>query len=176
MPAKLSHYDRAGRARMVDVSRKSATRREAEASAFVAISPTVLAALPQNPKGDPLEVARIAGIMAAKRTSDLIPLCHPLPLSFVDVKMPLCEKGASIATKVVTAAETGVEMEALVAASVSALTIYDMVKGLDKAIEIREIVLERKSGGKSGEDRRVKSKQTKSSQIQSNQIRSNNGQ
>ena len=181
MADKLSHYDDSGRARMVDVSGKAATRREAEASAFVLIKPEVLQALPQNSKGDPLEVARIAGIMAAKRTSDLIPLCHPLPLSFVDVKMTLCENGVSIATKVVTAAETGVEMEALVAASVSALTIYDMVKGLDKAIEIREIVLERKSGGKSGEYRRVKSKQTKSNQIQSNpvqssQIRSNNGQ
>jgi cyclic pyranopterin monophosphate synthase len=168
MANKLSHYDDSGRARMVDVSGKAATRREAEASAFVLIKPEVLKALPQNPKGDPLEVARVAGIMAAKRTSDLIPLCHPLPLSFVDVKMTLCENGVSIATKVVTAAETGVEMEALVAASVSALTIYDMVKGLDKGIEIREIVLERKSGGKSGEYRRVKSNQTKSSQKQSN--------
>jgi cyclic pyranopterin phosphate synthase len=173
MANKLSHYDDSGRARMVDVSGKAATRREAEASAFVLIKPEVLQALPQNPKGDPLEVARVAGIMAAKRTSDLIPLCHPLPLSFVDVKMTLCENGVAIATKVVTAAETGVEMEALVAASVSALTIYDMVKGLDQGIEIREIVLERKSGGTSGEYRRVKSNQTKSSQIQSSQLQSN---
>ena len=156
MPNKLSHYDAAGRARMVDVSSKAATRREAEASAFVQMNPQVLQALPKNPKGDPLEVARIAGIMAAKRTSDLIPMCHPLPLSHVDVEMLLCENGVAITTKVVTTAETGVEMEALVAAAISALTIYDMAKGMDKGIEIREIVLERKSGGKSGEYRRKK--------------------
>jgi cyclic pyranopterin phosphate synthase len=156
MPKKLSHYDGAGRARMVDVSGKSPTRREAEASAFVAVSPEVLAALPKNPKGDPLEVARIAGIMAAKRTAELIPLCHPLPLALVDVDVRLCENGVAITSKVVTTAETGVEMEALVAASVSALTIYDMCKGADKSIVIREIALERKSGGKSGEYRRAK--------------------
>jgi cyclic pyranopterin phosphate synthase len=141
---------------MVDVSGKSATKREAEASAFVSISPEVLAALPKNPKGDPLEVARIAGIMAAKRTAELIPMCHPLPLSRVDVDMRLCENGVAITSKVTTTAETGVEMEALVAVSVSALTTYDMLKGMDKGIEIREIVLERKSGGKSGEYRRTK--------------------
>jgi cyclic pyranopterin monophosphate synthase len=156
MPKKLSHYDRAGRARMVDVSGKTATRREAEASAFVAMSPAVLAAFPENPKGDPLEVARIAGIMAAKRTSDLIPMCHPLSLAVVDVDLRLCENGVAITSKVATTAETGVEMEALVAASVSALTVYDMCKAADKGIEIREIVLERKSGGKSGEYRRAK--------------------
>ncbi len=156
MPKKLSHYDRAGRARMVDVSGKPATRREAQASAFVAMKPAVLASLPQNPKGDPLEVARIAGIMAAKRTSELIPMCHPLPLSLIDVDLRLCENGVAITTKVATTAETGVEMEALVAASVSALTVYDMCKAADKGIEIREIVLERKSGGKSGEYRRAK--------------------
>ena len=141
---------------MVDVSGKAASRREAEASAFVAIKPEVLAALPQNPKGDPLEVARIAGIMAAKRTAELIPMCHPLPLALVDVDLRLCENGVAITSKVATTAETGVEMEALVAASVSALTVYDMCKGADKSIEIREIVLERKSGGKSGEYRRAK--------------------
>jgi cyclic pyranopterin monophosphate synthase len=156
MAKKLSHYDDAGRARMVDVSAKAPTRREAEASAFVAMSSTVLAALPQNPKGDPLEVARVAGIMAAKRTSELIPMCHPLPLAFVDVDVTLCENGVTITSKVATTAETGVEMEALVAASVSALTIFDMVKGLDKGTEIREIVLQRKSGGKSGDYRRPK--------------------
>jgi len=156
MPKKLSHYDRAGRARMVDVSNKPATRREAEASAFVAINPKVLAALPNNPKGDPLEVARIAGIMAAKRTAELIPMCHPLPLSLIDVDLRLCENGVAITSKVTTTAETGVEMEALVAVSVSALTVYDMCKGADKGIAIREIVLERKSGGKSGEYRRAK--------------------
>lgn len=156
MPGKLSHYDRAGRARMVDVSGKATSKREAEASAFVAIKAAVLAALPQNPKGDPLEVARIAGIMAAKRTAELIPMCHPLPLAFVDVDLRLCENGVAITSKVATTGETGVEMEALVAASVSALTIYDMLKGADKGIEIREIVLDRKSGGKSGEYRRAK--------------------
>jgi len=153
---KLSHYDGAGRARMVDVSSKAIAKREAQASAFVLIRPEVMQALPQNPKGDPLEVARIAGIMAAKRTAELIPMCHPLPLSHVDVDMRLCENGVAISTKAATTAETGVEMEALVAASVSALTIYDMLKALDKGIMIREIVLERKSGGKSGEYRRVK--------------------
>ena len=156
MPKKLSHYDDVGRARMVDVSGKPSTRREAEASAFVQMKPAVLKALPENPKGDPLEVARVAGIMAAKRNAELIPMCHTLPLAHVAVDLRLCENGVAITTKVVTTAETGVEMEALVAASVSALTIYDMLKGMDKGIEIREIVLERKSGGKSGEYRRAK--------------------
>jgi cyclic pyranopterin phosphate synthase len=156
MASKLSHYDRAGRARMVDVSDKSSSKREAEASGFVAIKPDVLAQLPSNPKGDPLEVARIAGIMAAKRTSDLIPLCHPLPLSLVDVDLSVCENGVAITSKVTTTAETGVEMEALVAVSVSALTLYDMLKAADKGIEIREIVLVRKSGGKSGDYQRPK--------------------
>src|ERR1700685_770589 len=141
MAKKLSHYDDAGLSRMVDVSGKSPTKREAEASAFVALSPAVLAALPNNPKGDPLEVARIAGIMAAKSTPDLIPMCHPLPLALVDVDLRLCENGVAIASRVATTAETGVEMEALVAASVSALTVYDMCKGADKGIVIREIVL-----------------------------------
>jgi len=156
MAKKLSHYDGAGHARMVDVSGKSATRREAQASAFVAIKPEVLAALPTNPKGDPLEVSRIAGIMAAKRTPELIPMCHPLPLSLVDVDVRLCENGVAITSNVATTAETGVEMEALTAVSVAALTIYDMLKAADKGIEIREIVLESKSGGKSGDYRRDK--------------------
>lgn len=160
MPKKLSHYDRSGRARMVDVSAKAATRRAAEASAFVALRPAVLKALPRNPKGDPLEVARLAGIMAAKRTSDLIPMCHPLPLSHVDVTLRLCENGVAIASKVTTTAVTGVEMEALVAASVAALTVYDMCKALDKGIEIREIALERKSGGKSGDYLRSRKKKS----------------
>ena len=143
---------------MVDVSSKSPTKREAEASAFVVLKPKVLKVLPKNPKGNPLEVARLAGIMAAKRTADLIPMCHPLPLAHVDVRMRLCENGVAIASTVSTTAVTGVEMEALVAASVAALTVYDMCKALDKGIEIREIVLERKSGGKSGEYRRVRKK------------------
>ena len=141
---------------MVDVSAKEANLREAEASAFVAMSAQVLAALGRNPKGDPLETARLAGIMAAKKTSDLIPLCHPLLLSHIAVELRQCENGVAISSKVKTTAETGVEMEALVAASVAALTIYDMCKAVDKGIEIREIVLQRKSGGKSGEYAREK--------------------
>ena len=139
---------------MVDVSHKTPTAREAEASAFVAMSRKVLTALPQNPKGDPLEVARIAGIQAAKRTSELIPMCHPIVLSKVDVSMKIKRDGIAIKTMARTTAETGVEMEALVAASIAALTVYDMCKALDKGIEIREVVLLKKSGGKSGEYRR----------------------
>lgn len=156
MVKKLSHYDGAGRARMVDVSGKAATKREAEASAFVVMKPAVLSAMSKNPKGDPLEVARLAGIMAAKRTAELIPMCHPLPLSLVDVDIRLCENGVAITSKVTTTAETGVEMEAMVAATVSALTVYDMCKGMDKGIEISSVVLERKTGGKSGDYRRAK--------------------
>jgi cyclic pyranopterin phosphate synthase len=136
---------------MVDVSAKASTRREAEASAFVALSDAVLAALPKNPKGNPLEVARFAGIQAAKRTADLIPMCHPLPLSFIDVSASVVAGGIEIRSTVATVAGTGVEMEALTAAAVAALTIYDMCKALDKSIAIREIVLVRKSGGKSGD-------------------------
>lgn len=149
--AKLSHFDNAGRARMVDVSAKSSSTRLAEASALVVMSHEVLGALERNPKGDPLETARLAGIMAAKKTAELIPLCHPLPLTHVDVELQQCENGIAISSSVKTTAETGVEMEALVAASVAALTIYDMCKALDKGIEIREIVLQKKSGGKSGD-------------------------
>jgi len=141
---------------MVDVSAKAQSKREAEASAMVVMKPALLKALPANPKGDPLEVARVAGIMAAKRTAELIPMCHPLPLSHIDVRMRLCENGVAITSKVTTTAVTGVEMEALVAASVAALTVYDMCKALDKGIEIRHIMLERKSGGKSGDFRRRK--------------------
>ena len=158
---KLSHYDDTGRAVMVDVSAKAATKREAEASAFVAMSARVLKELPNNPKGNPLEVARFAGISAAKRTAELIPMCHPLPLSFIDVSTEVCENGVKIYSKAATTAPTGVEMEALVAASVAALTVYDMCKALDKGIAIREVVLERKSGGKSGEYRRAKATRSK---------------
>lgn len=136
---------------MVDVSAKETTTREAEASAFVELSSAVLKALPSNPKGNPLEVARIAGITAAKKTSDLIPMCHPLPLSFIDVDVQLCENGVKIASRARTTAPTGVEMEALVAASIAALTVYDMCKSMDKGIRIREVVLDRKTGGKSGD-------------------------
>ena len=156
MATKLSHYDRSGKPKMVDVSGKSATPRQAEASALVVMRPAVLKALANNPKGDPLETARLAGIMAAKKTAELIPLCHPLPLSHVDVQLRQCENGIAITSKVKTTAETGVEMEALVAASVAALTVYDMCKALDKGIEIREVVLQKKTGGKSGDYTRKK--------------------
>jgi cyclic pyranopterin phosphate synthase len=152
--SKLSHFNDAGEATMVDVSAKQPTRREAEASAFVALSAEVLDALPQNPKGNPLEVARFAGIQAAKRTSELIPMCHPLPLSFVDVTATITTDGIAIRSKAATTGPTGVEMEALTAASVAALTIYDMCKALDKGIVIREVRLEKKSGGKSGDYQR----------------------
>jgi len=147
---KLSHFDKAGRAQMVDVSAKAATRREAVAEAFVELSPAVLAALPKNPKGDPLEIARFAGIQAAKKTADLIPMCHPLALSFIDVEATVTAKGVQLRATAATTAGTGVEMEAMTAASVAALTIYDMCKALDKGIRIREVQLHSKSGGKSG--------------------------
>jgi cyclic pyranopterin monophosphate synthase len=151
---KLSHLDSSGRASMVDLGAKPPTRRTAAASAFVELSPEVLAALPANPKGNPLEVARIAGIQAAKRTADLIPLCHPLPLTHVDVQTEIAAGGVRIAATAATVGPTGVEMEALTAAAVAALTVYDMTKALDKSIVIREIRLEEKTGGKSGAFRR----------------------
>jgi len=140
---------------MVDVSAKNETRREATARAFVELSQETLAALPKNPKGNPLEVARFAGIQAAKKTAELIPMCHPLPLSFVDVEAVVVAGGVRIRATAATVAGTGVEMEAMTAASVAALTVYDMTKALDKSIRIREIVLVSKSGGKSGEYRRA---------------------
>jgi len=149
--SKLSHYDEAGQASMVDVSTKQPTRRTATASAFVELSAAVLAALPQNPKGNPLEVARFAGIQAAKRTSELIPMCHPLPLTHVDVQAQIEGDGVRITATAATFGVTGVEMEALTAASVAALTVYDMTKALDKAIVIRAVQLESKTGGKSGD-------------------------
>lgn len=155
MSEKLSHFDEAGQAHMVDVSAKANTRREAVASAFVELNDAVLHALPQNPKGNPLEVARFAGIQAAKKTSDLIPMCHPLPLSFVDVQANVVAGGVEIRATAATVAGTGVEMEAMTAAAVAALTVYDMTKALDKGIRIREVVLESKSGGKSGDYRRA---------------------
>jgi cyclic pyranopterin monophosphate synthase len=156
MSDKLSHFDEAGRAQMVDVSAKAETRREAVASAFVELNEAVLAALPKNPKGNPLEVARFAGIQAAKKTSELIPMCHPLPLSFVDVSAEVVAGGVEIRATAATVAGTGVEMEAMTAAAVAALTVYDMTKALDKGIRIREVVLESKSGGKSGDYKRVR--------------------
>jgi cyclic pyranopterin phosphate synthase len=157
--SKLSHFNDAGEAHMVDVSDKQATRREAVAEAFVELNADVLAALPNNPKGNPLEVARFAGIMAAKRTADLIPMCHPLPLSFIDVEAIVVHPAALLKTgggvriraTAATVAGTGVEMEAMTAAAVAALTVYDMTKALDKGIRIREVVLLSKKGGKSGD-------------------------
>jgi cyclic pyranopterin monophosphate synthase len=152
--SELSHFDASGRAAMVDVSAKQNTRRTATASAFVEMSASVLASLPANRKGNPLEVARFAGIQAAKRTSDLIPMCHPLALTHVDVEAEIVEGGVRIAATVATAGPTGVEMEALTAACVAALTVYDMTKALDKGIVIRAVQLESKSGGRSGDFQR----------------------
>jgi cyclic pyranopterin phosphate synthase len=154
-PAALSHFDESGRARMVDVSDKTETKRTATASAFIELSPSVLAALPSNPKGNPLEIARFAGIQAAKRTSELIPMCHPLSLTFADVTAEIVSGGVRITATTAITGPTGVEMEALTAASVAALTIYDMTKALDKGIVIREVRLEAKTGGKSGDYRRA---------------------
>jgi cyclic pyranopterin phosphate synthase len=154
MTEKLSHYGSDGQVSMVDISDKEITQRTATARAFVALSESVLSALPRNPKGDPLEVARIAGIMAAKKTWDLIPLCHQLPLSHIDVQCRIGEGGIEVTATAVTLARTGVEMEAMIAASIAALTIYDMTKALDKGIVIREIHLLEKTGGKSGRYRR----------------------
>jgi len=151
---KLSHYDSAGSPRMVDVSNKVETRRSARAHAFVRIAPEALKKLPDNPKGNPLEIARIAGISAAKRTAELIPLCHPLMLTHADVEVTLEKKGVRLLASAATTAQTGVEMEALTAASVAALTVYDMMKALDKSIEIQDVYLLEKTGGKSGDFRR----------------------
>lgn len=150
MAKKLSHYDRAGRVRMVDVSEKPATRRQATAAALVKMSRRARRAVQHNPKGDPLEIARIAGITAAKRTSELIPLCHPLALSHIDVQAQLCKNGVEISSTVRSIGPTGVEMEALTAAAVAALTVYDMCKALDRGMEITRLRLLEKSGGKSG--------------------------
>jgi cyclic pyranopterin phosphate synthase len=155
---KLSHYNASGAASMVDVSAKAVSNRSATARAFVAMPPEVIAALPQNKKGDPFEVARIAGISAAKKTSELIPLCHQLPLSHVAVEFRIKPQGIEIIASTRTVAQTGVEMEAMTAAAVAALTIYDMTKALNKAIDIREIQLLEKTGGKSGTFRRGRAK------------------
>jgi cyclic pyranopterin phosphate synthase len=151
---QLSHYNAAGEVSMVDVSAKQATKRTAVAKAHIVMTPAVIKALPSNKKGDPLQVARIAGISAAKKTSELIPLCHQIPLSHVGVEFTVKARGIEITATATTLAQTGVEMEAMTAAAVAALTIYDMTKALDKAIEIREIYLVEKTGGKSGTYRR----------------------
>jgi cyclic pyranopterin monophosphate synthase len=161
--AKLSHYDQRGKARMVDVTEKRVTTRTAVARVLVRMRPQVLAAVRRlkTPKGDPLEVARIAGITAAKRTAEWIPLCHPLSLTHIDVLPRVCKNGVEIRTRVIASAQTGVEMEALVAAAAAALTVYDMCKALDKGIEIRELFLVEKTGGKSGDYHRKRGSKVK---------------
>ena len=135
---------------MVDVSAKAETTRQALTSVLVKMRPATVRALRKNPKGDPLEVARIAGIAAAKRTAELIPLCHPLLLTHIDVRAEFCKNGVLISATVRSKGPTGVEMEALTGAAVAALTVYDMAKGLDRSIEITRLRLKEKSGGKSG--------------------------
>ena len=151
--SQLSHIDEQGRVRMVDTNDKETTSRRAVASARVLMSPETVSALREHrtPKGDPLEAARLAGIMAAKRTADLIPLCHPLPLTHIDVRAELNESGVSLVAEVTTKAQTGVEMEALTAVSIAALTVYDMCKALEKGMTITDVRLESKTGGKSGD-------------------------
>jgi cyclic pyranopterin monophosphate synthase len=153
---KLSHYTKKGEVSMVDVSAKPVTTRTAVAQGFVKMKPRVVNAVRRlkNPKGSPLEVARIAGIAAAKRTAEWIPLCHPLPLTHIDVTARLCQNGVELRSSVMATAQTGVEMEALVAVTAAALTVYDMCKALDKGIEITDVYLLEKTGGKSGDFRR----------------------
>ena len=150
--AKLSHYKKSGEVSMVDVSSKAVTMRKAVGHAFVRMTPKVLRAVRElkNPKGNPLEVARISGIAAAKRTAEWIPLCHPLPLTHIDVTPTLCKDGVEIRATVTATAQTGVEMEAMTATAVAALTIYDMCKAVDRGIKLDNIRLVKKSGGKSG--------------------------
>lgn len=153
---KLTHADVEGRSRMVDVGDKLVTSRTAIASGFVRMSPATVEAIREHrtPKGDPLEVARLAGVMAAKRTSELIPLCHPLPLHHADVQIELGSDGVKIIATARTEGKTGVEMEALTAVSVAALTVYDMCKAIDKAMVVTDVRLEAKTGGRSGDYRR----------------------
>lgn len=156
-PARLTHADADGRLRMVDVGTKAVTEREAVASAHVALSAATRRAVRDGrlKKGDPLQAARLAGVMAAKRTSDLIPLCHPLILTGIDVELSYTARGIAIRAAVRTAGQTGVEMEALTAVSVAALTVYDMLKAIDKGMVIEDVQLEEKRGGRSGHYRRV---------------------
>lgn len=151
--ATLSHFDEAGRAVMVDVSQKAETKRRAVASTRILLNAETIEAIKNNqtPKGNPLEIARIAGIIAAKQTANLIPLCHQIALSKIEIRAELKEFGVYLESEVVTTAQTGVEMEALTAVSIAALTIYDMCKALDKSITITDIRLESKTGGKSGD-------------------------
>lgn len=151
--SRLTHLDAQGSARMVDVSAKAATRREAVAEGFISIADTALIAIRDQAvsKGDVLAVARIAGIMAAKRTADLIPLCHPLPIDAVNVDLAIEATGIRVAATVITTHGTGVEMEALTAVTVALLTIYDMAKALDRGMTIGGVRLLKKSGGRSGD-------------------------
>ena len=153
---KLSHVDEEGRAAMVDVGAKQTSARRAVASARVLMSKETVEAVRahRTPKGDPLEVARLAGIMAAKRTAELIPLCHPLALTHVEVRAELADDGVRLEAEAATTAQTGVEMEALTAAAVAALTVYDMCKAIDKGMTINDLRLEEKTGGKSGDWKR----------------------
>src|SRR5438876_2110868 len=153
---ELTHVDEQGRTKMVDTGDKPITARRAVASARVVMSPATVVAVREHrtPKGDPLEAARLAGIVAAKRTAELIPLCHPLPLTHIDVRAEVRDDGIYLESEVATHAQTGVEMEALTAVTVAALTIYDMCKALDKSMTIMDVQLELKTGGKSGEYRR----------------------
>jgi cyclic pyranopterin phosphate synthase len=152
MAKRLTHFGKGSQVAMVDVTAKAVTARVARAHGFVRIGRATLAQVKKHktPKGDPLEIARIAGIAAAKRTSEWIPLCHPLAVTHIDVTTRLCKDGVEIVSRVAVAAQTGVEMEALVAVSAAALTIYDMCKALDKSMEIGDIYLLEKTGGKSG--------------------------
>jgi cyclic pyranopterin phosphate synthase len=160
----LSHYDKSGRVRMVDVTAKPATSRSAQAHAFVRMKKVTVASLKRlkNPKGNPLEIARIAGITAAKRTSELIPLCHPLSLTHVDVRAQLCQNGVEITSEAAVTGPTGVEMEALTGAAVAALTIYDMCKALERGMQITDLHLVSKSGGRSGPYQRPGARSKKS--------------
>ncbi len=171
---KLSHYGKRGEVKMVDVSTKQITTRSAVAQGFVKMKPRVLTAVRRlkNPKGNPLEIARIAGIAAAKRTAEWIPLCHPLPLTHIDVTARLCENGVELRSTVVATAQTGVEMEALVAVTAAALTVYDMCKALDKGMEITDICLLEKTGGKSGDFRRAAQARTKKPRSKTSALRS----
>ncbi len=153
-PPSLSHFDEEGAASMVDISPKHPTKRTARAHAFVRMKAEVIERLPTNPKGNPLEIARVAGICAAKKTSELIPLCHPLMLTHSDVEVRIESEGIRIFSSISTTGPTGVEMEALTAAAVAALTVYDMTKALDKSIEIQDLYLLEKTGGKSGDFKR----------------------
>src|SRR5262245_66402629 len=143
--SRLSHVDKKGNVRMVDVGAKAVSHRRAVARAFVAMQPETAAALSALPKGDALAAAQLAGIMAAKRTSELIPLCHPLPLSVVDVRLEVGADRVEITASAETTAQTGVEMEALVAASVAALTVYDMAKAVDKEMTVTDVRLVEKT-------------------------------